>query len=136
MEWLVRLEGDEWSLEDLPKWFSQLDHKVRSEDGKYYLVSSAFAHYATSTEVWQLADQIVERINGAAKAFEPRFRPVQLGSEVVERHDDGTRKVHQQLRPATGEARGKGRAAAVSMDGKPPRPRPLKAGKASGAVGS
>ncbi len=65
----VRLEGHRFDLDDLSRWFSQLDHKVRSEDGKYYLTSAVFEHCTTSTAVWELADQIVERINGAAKAF-------------------------------------------------------------------
>jgi hypothetical protein len=113
MEWLVRLEGDEWSLEDLPKWFSQLDHKVRLEDGKYYLVSSAFDHCATSAEVWERAEQIVERINGAAKACDPHFRPVQIAGEVAQVHDDGRRQM------------GRSKASAVSAtasSGTPPQP--------------
>jgi hypothetical protein len=105
MEWLVRLEGDEWSLEDLLKWFSQLDHKVRSENGKYYLASSAFKHCATSKAVWELAEQIVERMNGAARAFEPRFRPAQVGTEIVQVQDDGTRQAHQRVQGDTGEFR-------------------------------
>ena len=119
MEWLVRLEGDEWSLEDLPKWFSQCTHKVRSEDGKYYLVSSAFNHCATSAEVWELAEQIVERINGASRAFEPRFRPAQISTEIVQVDDDGTRRVHHRLKADTGEFRIKGGEITVLIDGKP-----------------
>jgi hypothetical protein len=115
MEWLVRLEGDEWSLEYL----SQLDHKVRSKDDQYNLVSSAFHDCAMSAEVWELADQIVERINGAARAFEPLFRPVQVGSELVEVHDDGTRRVHRRLRVAAGEYRTKWGEVTVLVDGKP-----------------
>jgi hypothetical protein len=122
MEWLVRLEGDEWSLENLPKWFSQLDHKVRLEDGKYYLVSSAFHHCATSAEVWELAEQIVERINGAAKACDPHFRPVQIAGEVAQVHDDGRRQVYALGR---GTAMGRSKASAVSAtasSGTPPQP--------------
>jgi hypothetical protein len=84
MEWLVRLEGHEFDLEDLPQWFSQLDHKVRSEDGNYYLFSSKFDHCATNAALLELAKQIVERINGAVKAFKPGFRSVQVGSEIIQ----------------------------------------------------
>jgi hypothetical protein len=129
MEWLVRLKGDEWSLEDLPKWFSQLDHKVRLEDGKYYLVSSAFDHCATSAEVWELAEQIVERINAAARAFEPRFRLAHLSSEIVEVDDHGTRRVHQRIQLGTGEIRIKGSEITVLIIGKPLRPQPTNAEK-------
>jgi hypothetical protein len=124
VEWLVRLEGDQWSLEDLPKWFGQLDHKVRSEDGKYYLASSAFDHCTTSAEVWELAEQIVERINGATRAFEPRFRPAQVSSEIVQLDDDGTRRVHQRIQLDTGEIRLKGGEITVLIDGKPLPPQP------------
>jgi hypothetical protein len=99
-----------------------LDHKVRSEDGKYYLVSSAFDHFATSAEVRKLAKQIVERINGAARSCDPHFRPVQIGSEVVRVHDDGTRKTWSSGR---GEANGRSKASAVSVtasSGTPPQP--------------
>jgi hypothetical protein len=82
MEWFVWLEGNAWSLEYLPRWFSKLDHKVRSE-GKYYLVPSASRHCATSAEVWDLAEQIVERINAATKAFVPQFRPARVGAETT-----------------------------------------------------
>jgi hypothetical protein len=124
MEWLVRLEGDEWSLEDLPKWFSQWDHKVRVEDGKYYLASAAFDHCTTSREVRELAEQIVERINGAARAFEPRFRPAQIGTEFVEVDDDGNRRVHQRIQLEAGELRIKGQDVTVLIDGIPLPPRP------------
>lgn len=126
MKWLVRLEGDEWSLEDLPKWFSLLDHKVRREDDEYYLVSSAFNHCATRTEIWELAEQIVERINGTAKAFEPQFRPVQVGSELLEIHDDGTRRVHQRAKVAPMELRMTVGRVTVLVDGKPLPPQPSK----------
>jgi hypothetical protein len=130
MEWLVRLEGDNWSLEHLPEWFGQLDHKVRPEDDKYYLTSLAFEHCATSTEVIELAEQIVEWINGAVKAFEPRFHPVQVGSEIVELDDVGARRVHQHLRIlAPGESRGKGRPVTVLIDGEPLPPQPSEAEK-------
>ena len=129
MEWLVRLEGDDWNLEDLPKWFSQLDHKVRSEHGKYYLVSSAFDHCATSVEVWELAEQIVEQINGAASAFEPQFRPAHLGSEIVQIEDDGTRRVHQRIQVGTGVVRAKGLGLTALIDGNPLPPQPTKSEK-------
>jgi hypothetical protein len=74
MEWLVRLEGDDLSLEDLPKWFSQLDHKVRSENRKYYLTSSAFDHCATSAEVWELAVEPQQVVLGEGEAADGRLR--------------------------------------------------------------
>lgn len=124
MEWLIQLEGDEWSLEDLSKWFNQLDHKIRSEGGKYYLASSAFDQCTTSAEVCELAEQIIERINGAARAFEPGFRPAQVSTEIVQVDDDGTRRVHQCVRPDAAEVRTKGGEVSVLVDGKPPPPEP------------
>lgn len=124
MEWLVRLEGDDWSLEDLPKWFGQLAHKVRLEDGKYYLASPAFDDCITSSEVRELAEQIVERINGAARAFAPRFRAAQIGTEIVEVDDDGTRRVHQRIQLEAGEIRIRGHDFTVLIDGKPLPPQP------------
>lgn len=124
MEWRVRLEGDEWSLEDLPTWFSQLNHKIRPENGKYYLVSSAFDPCTTDAEVWELAQDIIERINGAAKAFEPRFRPAQISTEIIQIDEDGARRVHQRIRLDTGEIRIKGGEVTVLIDGKPAPPQP------------
>jgi hypothetical protein len=97
MEWLVHLEGHRLDLEELLNWFSRFDHKIKMEDRKYYLVSSALYHCCYSREVVNLAKQIVERINGASKAFEQGFRPVQIGSEVVQVHDDGSRKNHHHM---------------------------------------
>jgi hypothetical protein len=124
MEWLVRLEGDEWSLEDLPKWFSRLDHKVRLEDGKYYLTSVAFEHCTTPAAVWEMTDQIVERINGATRAFEPLFRPIQVGTELVQVQDDGTRLVHHRLQPDPKEYRLKAGIEVVATGGRPAPPQP------------
>ena len=126
MEWLVRLEGDEWSLEDLTKWFSQLSHTVSSQGGKYYLASHAFEHCTTSATVWELAGQVVERINGAARAFEPGFRPVQVGSEFVQVHDDGTRRVHRHLHVPGTEIRARFGVAMVPTGGRPAPPQPSK----------
>jgi hypothetical protein len=125
MEWLVRLEGENWSLQDLPGWFSHLDHKVRRlEDGKYYLTSLTFAHCTSPSEVFELGAQIVAWLNGAARAFEKTFYSVQVGSEIVQVDDAGVRRVHQHLRPATREARIKAHAAIALIDGKPTTSQP------------
>ena len=108
----------------MPKWFGQLDHKVRSDDGKYYLASSAFDHCVTSAAIWELAEQIIERINGAARALKPQFRPVQVGTELIQVQDDGTRKVHRRVQVTGMEIRMKMGEVTVLMDGKPPPPRP------------
>jgi hypothetical protein len=126
MEWLAQLEGDKLDLEDLPRWFSQLDHKVRSEDGKYYLASSAFQYCATTTAVWELAEQIVERMNGAARALEPGFRPARVGTEIVQVYDDGTRQMHRRVQVFGTELRMKTGAITVFIDGKPLPPQPSK----------
>jgi hypothetical protein len=129
MEWLVSLEGDAWNLEDLPQWFSQLAHKVRLEDGRYYLTSAASEHCTTSASVWETADQIVAWINGVVKALDPRFRPVQVGSEIRQVHDDGTQQVHFRAVVGMGEVRAEAGAVIVSVGGKPVPPQPSKAEK-------
>jgi hypothetical protein len=136
MEWLARLEGDEWSFEDLPKWFSQLDHKVMVDDGKYYLTSSWFEHCGTPDGVWEAADQICAWINAICKALDPRFRTVAVGSELVQVQGDGKRLVHHRLRAEPGELRLKGRDVGVLVDGKPLPPQPSKHEKLLAMLGT
>jgi hypothetical protein len=124
MEWLVRLDGDEWSLQDLPKWFSQLDHRVLSLQGKYYLTSSAFGACTRSDAVWELAEQIVERINGATRALKVQFRPVRVGTETIQVQDDGTQRVHARVQIAGAEIWCKAGEVTVLVDGDAPSPQP------------
>jgi hypothetical protein len=125
MEWLVRLKGAEWSLEDLPNLFSQLDHKVRSENGKYYLSSSMFNHYRTVAAVSELAEQIVERINGVMTALDPPFHSVRI-AEIVQLQEDGTRKVHHYLKPSGLKLQIKLGKPTLVIEGNPPLPQPSK----------
>ncbi len=90
------------------------------EEGEYYLTSSKFETCTTNAEVGELAEEIVERINGASKALRPRFRPVQV-SDVVEVHSDGTRRVYHRLKANDAEIPAP-KASKPTLDGKPPPP--------------
>lgn len=68
--------NEAWRI--LPKWFSQLHHKVSSGGGKDYLASLEFAQRTTSAEVCELAEQLVGRINRRCESVRTAFSPCLL----------------------------------------------------------
>ena len=90
-DWIVRLGGDDWSLEGLGAWFTQERHRVKQEDGRYYLTSPDLTACGTEDEAWKVAERIVGHINSATRLVEPSFRPVRV--EALNRLElDGTRR--------------------------------------------
>ena len=79
-EWLVRLEGDKFDLEELVDHFTSADWNVkRDEDGYYYLKSSDFNDMIDSHEVHERALELIGIMNGAASHHSGGgFRPVEF----------------------------------------------------------
>jgi hypothetical protein len=67
-EWLVRLKGHEFDLEELPTHFQSAERNVRKEDNGYYYLRSASLNSITDDNVVrERALELIERMNGAAK---------------------------------------------------------------------
>ena len=88
---MVRLDGDEWSLQGLCEALRGAQPRVwREDNGHYYLSSPSLSSCADEDGAWREAEQLVSRINDAAAALDRGHHPV-TGAAVVRVDSDGTR---------------------------------------------
>jgi len=91
-EWLVRLEGEKFDLEDLPSLLGSPENTVIEEDGSYYLKSSQFKSLGSADEVREHAIDMIKKLNGVVKLHIPSFRGVsEAGVTMIE---EGGRRHH------------------------------------------
>ena len=91
--WLVQLTGEKFDLEDLPNCFTVPELKVVEEFDSYYLKSELFDLLQDVNEVRVLAEELRDRMIGAAKLARSNFQPVDLGA-VIRQEEDGKRNVY------------------------------------------
>jgi len=91
--WSVQLNGDKFDLEDFPEWFTNPDLQVVEELDGFYLKSVLFEPLEDAESVRSLAQELLERLIGAAKLFRPNLVPVELGP-VVQQRKDGQKRHH------------------------------------------
>lgn len=97
--WLVKLEGEKFDLEDLPSLLRSPEHTVIEENGSYYLKSSDFDSLSSADEVRECAIEIIEILNGAVKLHIHNFRGVsEDGVTLIE--EDGSRHQYIYVRSA------------------------------------
>jgi hypothetical protein len=100
MDWLVRLGGDEWSLQGLSEALPTVPRIWKDDDGDYYLSAPALSACVDDKGAWREAELTVARINDAA-ALEPGHRPV-VTQAVVQVGDDGSRRASVRVTVGTG----------------------------------
>lgn len=89
-EWLLRLKGEKFDLEDLPSLLRLPELSVTEDDGFYYLRSSEFDSLNSPGEVCERGRALIKLINGAAKLYRDSFQGIaEDGVILVE--DDGKR---------------------------------------------
>jgi len=88
--WSVQLFGNRFDLEDLSKWFTTTDLQVVKESDGFYLKSDLFETIEEAEHVRTLAQEMLQRLVGAAKLFRTNFMSVELG-EVTRQEDDKQR---------------------------------------------
>ena len=87
-KWKVRLDGDEFELEELPKNFNTSDLTVIKEDGLYYLISDDFNSENDQSIILNKADEMVKEINATFKLINPSYNLVKIG-HVIEQSENG-----------------------------------------------
>lgn len=88
--WLVRLKGEKFDLEDFPSLLRSPEHTVIEENGSYYLKSSDFDSLSSADEVRERAIAIIDMLNGAMKLHIHDFRGVfEDGVTLIK--EDGSR---------------------------------------------
>lgn len=88
--WLVRLKGEKFDLEDFPSLLRSPEHTVIEENGSYYLKSSDFDSLSSADEVRERAIAIIDMLNGAMKLHIHNFRGVfEDGVTIIK--EDGSR---------------------------------------------
>ncbi len=91
--WLVRLKGEKFDLEDFPSLLRSPELTVIEENGSYYLKSSDFDSLSSADEVRERAITIIKMLNDAVKFEIHNFRGVsEDGVTLIE--DDGIRHHH------------------------------------------
>lgn len=78
-EWRIQLSGDKFDLDELPRWFTSEELKVKEENGKYYLKSSELNLLTEASKVKEQAEKFLKFINGAGKIKDSKFKPVSIG---------------------------------------------------------
>jgi hypothetical protein len=104
-EWLIRLEGHKFDLEDLSDHFTSAARNVKSDtDGYYYLRSSDFNQMSDPDAVRKRALRLIELMNAATKLHTGgSYRPVQL--DAVTQIDDSGKRLHHIMLSASSEGR-------------------------------
>ena len=95
--WLVRLKGEKFDLEDLPSLLRSPELTVIEENGSYYLKSSDFDSLSLADEVRECVIAIIEMLNDAVKFQIHNFRGVsEDGVTLIE--EDGSRRHYAYLK--------------------------------------
>lgn len=104
-EWMVRLQGHEFDMEELSTHFTSAARNVkRDEDGYYYLRSSDFNKLTDPSAVRERALEMLGQMNGAVKLLSGgSYRPVEF--DVVTEIDESGKRHHHVMLSATVEGR-------------------------------
>lgn len=88
--WLVRLKGEKFDLEDLPSLLRSPEYTIIEENGSYYLKSSDFDTLSSADEVRERAIAIIDMLNEAMNLRIHNFRGVfEDGVTIIK--EDGSR---------------------------------------------
>jgi hypothetical protein len=90
-EWLVKLKGDLFDLQELPLLFISPEASVIEERGVYYLNSINFNPLSSAGDVLKSARYLLEVMNGAAILSLENFEPVQVANHVTGIDEEGKR---------------------------------------------
>jgi len=113
--WLVRLKGEKFDLEDFSSLLRSPEHTVIEENGSYYLKSSDFDSLSSADEVRERAIAIIDMLNGAMKLHIHNFRGVfEDGVTLIK--EDGSRH-HYAYLGGTIAARAKVSATVTTSNG-------------------
>ena len=119
------LEDHQFDLQDLAELLSSGDVRVVREDDSYYLRSPEIDNPPQGATYYEVAETLLTKINGLARAKNSSFRPVRLSG----RYTDGE-SIHHVVSPAPAEIRVRRWAAGVvtksdgTIVGDPPSPWP------------
>jgi hypothetical protein len=90
-EWLVRIGGDQFDLQELPALFNLPGATVLEEGGIYFLKSTTFNSLPNADEVLKTAIYLLEVVNGAAILHLENFLPVRFQNTIIGIDQDGKR---------------------------------------------
>ena len=79
------IKGHDFDLQDLATLLPSGDTRVVKEGDRYYLASTEIDRRPEGVEPYQIAVEVLQRVNGLARAQNPKFQPVELNGH----YDDG-----------------------------------------------
>jgi hypothetical protein len=90
VDWLVKLTGDNYILDELSKSLITPESSIIKDNQEYFLKSIEFKKALDEGAVTKSANEILLRINGGCMLFLGGGMPIQINN-VVRVNDDGTR---------------------------------------------
>ena len=90
-QWLIKLQGNKFDLQDLSRLLCSPDLSVTEADNSYYLDSEEFNSVTEISEVYASATKLLEFINGSAKLDLKNFDAVSV-VKVIRFDEDGQRE--------------------------------------------
>lgn len=78
------LEGHQFDLEDVADLLTAGDLRVIKEGDRYYLTSPEIDNPPAGKQFYEVAPDVLARVNGLGRAHNPRFRPVKLAGTYQE----------------------------------------------------
>jgi hypothetical protein len=118
----VQLTGEAFDLEELPKLFTAEHQRVVEDEGQYYLEGSDLDVFENAGQVRNVARDILNAVNGAARLVYSNFKPVGLG--VVQKIGPDSTTSHQFIETEPVEFRSKVSAVVLSVGSAPVQPPP------------
>jgi len=89
-KWLVRLKGERFDLEDLPKLLRSPEFRVIEENDSFYLESSEFNSLTLAEEIRERGRALIKLINGVSKFNRNNFLDISEDG-IIRVEDDGKR---------------------------------------------
>ncbi len=95
--WLVRLKGEKFDLEELPSLLNSPELNIIEDNGSFYLISSNFNSLKLAKDVRKQAVAIIEILNGAIKLLNNNFQGI-TEDDVILIKADGKYQHHVNLK--------------------------------------
>jgi hypothetical protein len=109
--WLIRLQGERFDTEELPRWFPSGDVFAFEEDGAVYLSGAFFEKHNQAVEVLRAARETLGELSAVIKLVTPNHRTPDVDTTVLRSTVDGVRVKHHIFEVEPGHFRMKGGAA-------------------------
>jgi len=108
--WLVRLVGEQFDVEELPRWFPSGEVFAVREGEYVYLTGPALEHHKDAGEVVKVTRKALDELSAVISLLVPNYQKPTIDTSIIREDDDGCRLKHHVLEAEPGRIRIKGTA--------------------------